>query len=113
MPTDSPDDDEFDRQLRALTGGAAGQARFAEPSAAQRARRTRRRRDSRLAKELREPVLMPGQARPLAARRTAAQRWSRSGVAGFLRRHQSWVFVILILAALVATSIGLSWLSTH
>lgn len=112
MPTDSPDD-EFDRQLRALTGGAAGRARFAEPSAAQRARRARRRRDSRMARELREPVLLPGQARPLAARRPATQRWSRSWVAGALRRYQSWIFVLLILAALVATSIGLSWLSTH
>jgi len=113
MPSDSPDGDEFDRQLRALTGGAAGRARFAEPTAAQRARRARRRRDSRMARELREPVLMPGQARPLAARRTAAQRWSRSGVAGLLRRYQSWLLVILILAALVATSIGLSILSNH
>lgn len=98
MPTD-PADDEFDRQLRALTGGAAGQAGFTEPSAAERARQAarqaRRRRVSR------------------QARRRPAGRWSTTRLAGLLRRYQSWLLVILILVALVATSIGLSWMSTH
>ena len=118
MPTDSPDDDEFDRQLRALTGGAAGPAGFAEPSAAERARRgvgpARRRRESRQARKLREPLYLAGQAPPGPARRRwSAQRWSASWLAGLLRRYQSWLLVILILVALVATSIGLSWLSSH
>jgi hypothetical protein len=123
MPTESggpsrPADDEFDRQLRALTGGAAGPAGFAEPSAAERARRAvrpaRRRRESRQARKLREPLYLAGQAPPRPARRRwSAQRWSASWLAGLLRRYQSWLLVILILVALVATSIGLSWLSTH
>jgi hypothetical protein len=121
MPTD-PADDEFDRQLRALTGGAAGQAGFAEPSAAERARRavrparvrSARRRESRQARKLREPLYLAGQAPPGPARRRwSAQRWSASWLAGLLRRYQSWLLVILILVALVATSIGLSWLSSH
>ena len=122
MPTD-PADDEFDRQLRALTGGAGGPAGFAEPSAAERARRAvrparvrpaRRRRESRQARKLREPVYLAGQAPPNPVRRrSAAQRWRASWLAGLLRRYQSWLLVILILVALVATSIGLSWLSTH
>jgi hypothetical protein len=123
MPTESggpsgPADDEFDRQLRALTGGAAGPAGFAEPSAAERARRgvgpARRRRESRQARRLREPLYLAGQAPPRPARRRwSAQRWSASWLAGLLRRYQSWLLVLLILVALVATSIGLSWLSTH
>ena len=128
MPTESggpsrPGDDEFDRQLRALTGGAAGPAGFAEPSAAERARRAvrpsrlrpdGRRRESRQARKLREPLYLAGQAAPRPARRRwSAQRWSASWLAGLLRRYQSWLLVLLILAALVATSIGLSWLSTH
>jgi hypothetical protein len=123
MPTESggpsrPADDEFDRQLRALTGGAGGPAGFAEPSAAERARRAvrpaRRRRESRQARKLREPLYLAGQAPPRPARRRwSAQRWSASWLAGLLRRYQSWLLVILILVALVATSIGLSWLSTH
>ena len=121
MPTD-PADDEFDRQLRALTGGAAGQAGFAEPSAAERARRavrparvrSARRRESRQARKLREPVYLAGQAPPCPVRhRSAGQRWRASRLAGLARRYQSWLLVILILAALVATSVGLSWLSTH
>ena len=92
MPSE-PADDEFDRQLRALTGGAAGEAGFFEPSAAERARNSVR------------PARRP-------ARRTA-RRWSASRVAQLFRRYRSALVVILILAALVATAIGLSWLSSH
>ena len=88
MPSE-PADDEFDRQLRALTGGAAGEAGFFEPSAAERARNSVR------------PARRP------------ARRWSASRVAQLFRRYRSALVVILILAALVATAIGLSWLSSH
>ncbi|MGH3403419.1 MAG: hypothetical protein ACRDRJ_13120 [Streptosporangiaceae bacterium] len=97
MPNDSADD-EFDRQLRALTGGASGQAGFAEPSAAERARQAARRQ---------------AVGRRAVRRQSAAQRRSASWLAGFARRYQPWLLVILILVALVATSIGLSWLSSH
>ena len=44
--TSSPD--EFDRQLRDLYAGTAGEARFREPSAAERAKRAARRRRASL-----------------------------------------------------------------
>jgi hypothetical protein len=100
MPTDPADEDEFDRQLRALTGGAAGEARYTEPSAAERARRAERR--ARQARRMTRPPRRP----PLA------RRWS-VWTGGALRRYQSWVVVLLILAALVAISVGLGFLSSH
>ncbi len=59
-----PSPDDFDRQLRDLTSGAAGTARYREPSAVERARRaapTGRRlrvswRNARRARKLRTPV---------------------------------------------------------
>jgi hypothetical protein len=79
-----PGPDDFDRQLRELTSGSAGTARFREPSAAERAERAirpparRRRRvtnwrQASRARELRRPVTSgPDGA---SGRRTA---WSRA-----------------------------------
>jgi hypothetical protein len=74
-----PGPDDFDRQLRDLTSGSAGSARYREPSAEERAkqaaqRRPRQRarwRGSAKARELRRPVNSPGQGPrgPLRRRR--------------------------------------------
>ena len=64
-----PGPDDFDRQLRDLTSGSAGAARYREPSADERAkqaaqRRPRQRagwRGSAKARELRKPVNSPRQ----------------------------------------------------
>jgi hypothetical protein len=68
-PATPPDPDDFDRQLRELTSGQAGAAKFREPSAQERAkqaaakpapRRDSNRRDTRKARQLRRPVGSPG-----------------------------------------------------
>jgi hypothetical protein len=74
-----PGPDDFDRQLRDLTSGSAGAARYREPSAEERAkqaaqRRPRQRagwRPSAKARELRRPVNSPrqGSRGPLRRRR--------------------------------------------
>ncbi|MGN6791966.1 MAG: hypothetical protein ACTHJW_06200 [Streptosporangiaceae bacterium] len=83
--TDSPD--EFDRQLRDLYSGSTGAARFREPSAAERARRTARRRRqslsfhrSRQARQLGKPV--PSESRPQPARSRRRLRPYGSGRSG-------------------------------
>jgi hypothetical protein len=73
--------DELDRRLREITSGLAGEARFKEPSAAERARKPvqpaevkRKRlgwRAARKARKLREPVTGPGQPAPKYWRVTA------------------------------------------
>jgi hypothetical protein len=64
-PATPPDPDDFDRQLRELTSGQAGAAKFREPSAQERAkqaaakptqRRDSNRRDARKERQLRRPV---------------------------------------------------------
>jgi hypothetical protein len=114
------DEDDFDRQLRELADGGTG-ARFREPSAAERAarqtRRSRQRRESRKARQLREPVPEPGrpvQRRPAKARAAARLRRGRLGrFTEAMLRSRPVLIVVLVLAALVAVSIGLAWLSQH
>lgn len=86
--TPSPDD--FDRQLRDLTSGAAGTARFREPSAAERAKQAAKPsqpqpmswRKARKAAKLRGPDGPPGRKRPgagLTGRRADRGRAGRQG----------------------------------
>ncbi len=72
----APDSDDFDRQLRELASGGGGEAKFTEPSAAERAKQAARRSQprpgsqprtrtwggARRARQLRKPVSYPGQA---------------------------------------------------
>src|SRR5690349_4560417 len=116
----SRDEDDFDRQLRELAAGGTDGARFREPSAAERAkppRRPRPRRESRKARQLREPVPEPGrpvQRRPPKARAAARLRRGRLGrFTEAMLRSRPVLVVVLVLAALVAVSIGLAWLSQH
>jgi hypothetical protein len=116
----SHDEDDFDRQLRELAAGGTDGARFREPSAAERAkppRRPRPRRESRKARQLREPVPEPGRPaarRPAKARAAARLRRGRLGrFTEAMLRSRPVLIVALVLAALVAVSIGLAWLSQH
>jgi hypothetical protein len=95
-PEHGTDDDEFDRQLRALTEGLAGQPRFRELSAAERAKQGARR-----AKE----------ARKQAARN--ARRAERASVraAGQPSLTRRWLLGSLIIVVAVAIVSGLFWLS--
>lgn len=116
-------EDDFDRQLRELTGNAGSAPRFREPSATERAARSARasrprvRRDSRKARRLREPVPEPGrpvQRRPVQTRAVTRLRRGRMGrFSEALLRSRPVLVVALVLAALVATSIGLAYLSSH
>jgi hypothetical protein len=69
--------DEFDRQLRDLYSGTAGEARFREPSAAERAKRAASRRRTSLslrragqARKLRRPATSGQSGRPAARGRS-------------------------------------------
>jgi len=88
----SPDQDDFDRQLRDLTSGVGGAARFTELSAAERAKRADARktrqatpkkpmnwRNARKARELRRPVTGHGSAGQSRLRRVPAGRGARQG----------------------------------
>jgi len=75
-----PNPDDFDRQLRDLASGAAGTARYREPSAIERARRAARParrlrlswRNSRRARNLRKPVSAGG------GRASSGKFWKRT-----------------------------------
>jgi len=76
--------DDFDRQLRDLYSGAAGEARFREPSAAERAKRAASRRRASLnwrkagqARKLRRPATSGQSGRP--ATRGGSRRRLRPG----------------------------------
>jgi hypothetical protein len=78
-----PSPDDFDRQLRDLTSGAAGSARYREASAGERARRAARPggrlrvswRNARRARNLRKPVTA-GDGR----RASSGRFWQRAGL---------------------------------
>jgi hypothetical protein len=79
----APDSDDFDRRLRELASGGGGEAKFTEPSAAERAKQAARRSQARpgspprtrtwggarRARRLRKPVSYPGQAAGKGPRR--------------------------------------------
>jgi hypothetical protein len=138
-PPGSADEDDFDRQLRELAANAGQPAQFVEPSAAERALRpvqsgrasraptkparpgrpgrtapSARRRESRRARQLRAPVLRPGQLpAPSPWRRSVTRlRWR---VLATLRSLVSRSVLIVTGAFLVlcAMAVGLDWLSTH
>jgi hypothetical protein len=89
-------DDEFDRQLRALTEGLAGEARFHELSAAERAKAGARR-----AKEARKQAARSARLAERAARQATGQP-------SLPRR---WLLGSLIIVVAVAIVSGLFWLS--
>lgn len=93
------EEDEFDRQLRALTEGSAGEAKFKELSAAERAKAGARR-----AREARKQAAMNARQAQGAAGR---QPRPASGPA---RRV---VLGSLIIAVAVAFVSGAAWLSLH
>jgi hypothetical protein len=121
----APDSDDFDRQLRELASGGGGEAKFTEPSAAERAkqaarrsqarpgsqRRTRTWGGARRARQLRKPLSYPGQAaaRPRrrvarAGRRPAGNRTPRaqrlSSAAKIAAIAAAFVLLVLLLHAL-------------
>jgi hypothetical protein len=89
-------DDEFDRQLRALTEGLAGQPRFRELSAAERAKQGARR-----AKE----------ARKQAARNAKRAERASMRAAGQPSLARRWLLGSIIIMVAVAIVSGLFWLS--
>jgi hypothetical protein len=94
------EEDEFDRQLRALTEGSAGEARFKELSAAERAKAGARR-----AKEARRQAELNARQ----AQRAAGVRPPRP--AGAPARRV--LLGSLIIAVAVAFVSGAAWLSLH
>jgi hypothetical protein len=89
-------DDEFDRQLRALTEGLAGEARFHELSAAERAKAGARR-----AKEARKQAARSARLAERTARRATGQ----------LSTRRRWLLGSLIIVVALAIVSGLFWLS--
>jgi hypothetical protein len=89
-------DDEFDRQLRALTEGSAGEAQFHELSAAERAKEGARR-----AKEARKQAARSARLAERAARRAT----------GRPSTPRRWLLGSLIIVVAVAIVSGLFWLS--
>jgi hypothetical protein len=89
-------DDEFDRQLRALTEGLAGEARFHELSAAERAKAGAQR-----AKEARKRAARDARRAEQAARRAT----------GRPSTPRRWLLGSLIIVVAVAIVSGLFWLS--
>jgi hypothetical protein len=93
-------EDEFDRQLRALTEGSAGEARFREPSAAERAKaaaeqaRQARKRAARAAAE----------AKRGRAERAARRDETRGGGIRLGRLR-----ALVVFGACLAVLIGLTW----
>lgn len=99
MADDSPEpgtDDEFDRQLRALTEGLAGEARFHELSAAERAKAGARR-----AKEARKQAARSARLAERTARRAT----------GLPSTRRRWLLGSLIIVVAVAIVSGLFWVS--
>jgi hypothetical protein len=89
-------DDEFDRQLRALTEGLAGEARFRELSAAERAKAGARR-----AREARKQAARSARLAERTARRAT----------GLPSTRRRWLLGSLIIVVAVAIVSGLFWLS--
>jgi hypothetical protein len=88
-----PDPDDFERQLREVTSGAAGSARYREPSAVERAKLTTQpghrprvsRRNARRGRMLRKPVTA-GDARRTGSRRVWQPARLRRGRVSAIRR---------------------------
>jgi hypothetical protein len=93
-------EDEFDRQLRALTEGSAGRARFRELSAAERAKAGARR-----AKEARKQAARDARRAERAARQAAGQAVGEPPASRRLLLGS-----LIIVVAVVAVS-GLAWVS--
>jgi hypothetical protein len=93
-------DDEFDRQLRALTEGSAGRARFHELSAAERAKAGARR-----AKEARKQAERDARRAERAARQAVGQAVGQQPAPRRLLLGS-----LIVVVAVVAVS-GLAWVS--
>jgi hypothetical protein len=113
----APDSDDFDRQLRELASGGGGEAKFTEPSAAERAKQAARRSQARSAstprtrswggarrgRQLRKPVSHPGQAAGKRSRRRIVRpgRGSAGNSMPRAQRLRSAVRIAAIVAAFV------------
>jgi hypothetical protein len=93
-------EDEFDRQLRALTEGSAGRARFHELSAAERAKAGARR-----AKEARKQAARAARRAERAARQAAGQ------AVGQPPTPRRWLLGSLVIVLAVAVVSLLAWVS--
>jgi hypothetical protein len=93
MSDQTPAEDDIDRQLRELTEGRAGSARYSEPSAAQRAKAA-------------EQARKQGKARAREAGRRDRRMARRSGGRRRATQALSWTIAIVVLAAAVGL---LSW----
>ncbi len=120
-PATPPDPDDFDRQLRELTSGQAGAAKFREPSAQERARqaaaakpapgRDSKWRSGRKARQLKKPVGSSGRS---SSRRKDKTRGStgrtRPTPSSRKQRMRSAVRTAAILIAFAALIVGLHFL---
>ena len=97
-------EDEFDRQLRALTEGSAGRARFHELSAAERAKAGARR-----AKQARKQAARDARRAERAARQAAGQAVGKA--VGQLPSPRRWLLGPLIIVLAVAVVSVLAWVS--
>jgi hypothetical protein len=93
-------EDEFDRQLRALTEGSAGRARFHELSAAERAKAGARR-----AKAARKQAVRDARRAEQATRLAVGQAAGQSPAA------RRWLLGPLIIVVAVAAVSGLAWVT--
>jgi hypothetical protein len=116
-PSGTSDEDDVDRRLREISQDIARQARFREPSAAERASKgvqPAARRESRKARKLREPLPEPG--RRLATQAPAgpsASPWRAASPASAHRSSHSVLAVIVVVAVLGAGIAAAGWLSRH
>src|SRR5450755_2815148 len=116
-PSGNSDEDDVDRRLREISQDIARQARFREPSAAERASKgvqPAARRESRKARKLREPLPEPG--RRLASQAPAgpsASPWRAASPASAHRSSHSVLAVIVVVAVLGAGIAAAGWLSRH
>lgn len=110
---DAPSDgseDEFDRGLRDLQASPGRKSRFTEPSAAQRARKPVgdvRRRESRKARKLREPVRAAGKGRPRSAPGRQGRGGRREPGAGSSGSARRWAGAAVVI---VVVLLGTLWL---
>ena len=102
-------DDEFDRQLRALTEGSAGKAQFKELSAAQRAKagaKQARQAGKLAARKAAEAKRAARRQRPPVSGGGATGGGGRGGSVGRRGLVTGW----LVLAVILAVSGGLAWI---
>jgi hypothetical protein len=91
----SSEDDKFEDELRALTGGTASEARFREPAAAERDKLAKRARKERAADaKLYAKLEKEAQKKVLKDRRKAQRKANR----GRLIRRTAWALSMVVLA---------------